>query len=231
MPSNLPASTQKLRPADMDLSIVQDNLANPVDKLLAFVNGLLNGSTAEALKIASLTATDAIKAATLAATGAVTGASAVFTGAVTGASVVSSAGFKSVIGPWLFEKDSSAIGAGSTFTLGWSYGAGTFAANISSSIVMPFAGSVLGLGARVELNGGASVVTMNINKNGSLLDNSVTASLPNSAGSGATSLSGIFAKGLRPFVPGDRLNVSMTITSAISAAIFMNAVLIVEMAA
>lgn len=87
MASSLPASTQKLRPQDYDLSVIQDNLAGPIDKLLAFVNGLLNGSTTEAIKVATIAVTGAITGATVTVTGALKGASAAVTGAITGASL------------------------------------------------------------------------------------------------------------------------------------------------
>lgn len=53
MPTSLPAATQKLRPADDDLSRIQDNLANPLDKVLAFCGGLQSGSTSESIRVAS----------------------------------------------------------------------------------------------------------------------------------------------------------------------------------
>lgn len=148
--------------------------------------------------------------------------------AVQGGSLTTVNGIKSLAGPWLYEHDSQLWGASTSVTCGWSYGAGTFATSIDNGLLMPFAGSVIGISTRFVSNGAAITPTIIVSKNGGTLDNSLTGAVPNSPN--PTSLRTTIAKGVRTFAAGDVLSVSAFLnTAGFTAAITINVLLIVEM--
>lgn len=206
MPSSLPASTQKLRPVDMDLSRVQDNVANPLDKLLAFCNGLLNGSTAENLSIGTLKAASSIGAPLISAS----------------AGIVSPAGFKAIInGFYISNVAPSATNViikqvGVTQNMLW---------------LAPFPGSVVGIGAAFA--DGSNLVAGQIafdvhSTSGTLLTNAAVWSA-----AGTDHVSATFAKGALPFTAGQYLFVNYTTSAGFlpNGTKSVNLNLIVEMAA
>lgn len=223
--NSFPTRTPGVRQDNVEVQRALDLLKSPVDALLALANAVFAGNAS------SPTAT--LSGLTL--TGALTGTSAKFSSTVTGTtitattSMVSPVGFKSVVGPWLYEHDFQAWSANTTIGLGWTYSTGTFA-TFTGQTLMPFAGSVVGIGALISCNGAAITPTVILQKNGATLDNSLTGAVPNAAS--FTPLQTTFAKGNKTFAAGDILAVSLFLgSSAFSALVAAQIVLIVEMAA
>jgi hypothetical protein len=92
---------------------------------------------------------------------------------------------------------------------------------------MPFGGSIVGLGARIILNGGTSLVSFNIYKGGTLYTTTTSVSVPNSGA--ATTFYNTFALGSLPFVAGDLLGTAVTVASSVSCLIAVNCTLTVAM--
>lgn len=199
MPSSrLPQATIKLRPQDQDLSLIQDNLASPVDQLLKFINGLLDGSTSEALKVASLTAA----------------------GAVVGATVASGAGFKAILGPFTFYDSAFVTGAPHNTVFPILNTTGPAATSVVGHAPMPFAGSVVGVA--VEYFGGTATNTsVTVKKNGSALVTATNITTGSTFSSGTAT----YAKGANQFVANDDLTLDVSFSSngnrGISAFIFV----------
>jgi len=238
---------------DQDLSFVQDNLAGPLDKLLAFANGLLDGSTSEALSVASVTATGAVSAGSVAATGAITGATVAVTGAISGASltvtgavsantvaattsvtsatvtgstsVVSGSGFKCLVGGiQYYSSNYTPANTSVRLTFTLFNSATSAVTQVEGRVPMPFAGSIVGLGVMYFGSAvGTPNVTCTIGKNGSTVQTETNILV--APATFATAIK-TYTKGSLAFAANDYLTVNTSFSATGDRGI--SAVLVVE---
>jgi hypothetical protein len=239
----LPPAAAGINVTDYALSKVQDGLQKPVNALLAFAHGLQTGTTAEALRVASLAAVGAITAASLTIAGAITARSINLTGAlavtsltatgtVTGASLVSTGGvtsangFKTILGPFVLSTTS---GSGS-YALTSITALNNAAATNSFYLpwVAPYAGSILAISGTLVRTTGITTTTAAVVLQPTI--NEVTQfSSPPTISIGSSTAYGTVVKGNSPFNAGDRVSVFVNVGAAAAATVVCY--LVVEMAA